>query len=55
MPTFPPTPPDVPKVLNPLNPRHYWLLLKWVYFQPSRLKHYLLKPTPNFIKQESYG
>lgn len=43
MPTFPPCPPDVPEVLNPLDPRHSWLLFKWVFFQPSKLKHYLYR------------
>ncbi|MCA9963662.1 MAG: AAA family ATPase [Anaerolineales bacterium] len=33
--------PPLPKVLNPLNPRHYGLLLFWIIFQPSSLLHYL--------------
>ncbi len=33
--------PPLPKVLSPLDPTHYLLLLKWMHFQPSRLKHYL--------------
>ncbi len=33
--------PPIPESLNPLVPRHYLLLLKWMHFQPSRLKHYL--------------
>ncbi|MCP4427672.1 MAG: ATP-binding protein, partial [Chloroflexi bacterium] len=32
--------PPLPQVLNPLNPRHYGLLFKWVFFQPSKLLHY---------------
>jgi hypothetical protein len=42
LPTFPAYHgPPLPQTLNPLNPRHYLLLLKWIWFQPSRLKHYL--------------
>ncbi len=33
--------PPLPQTLNPLNPRHYLMLLKWIWFQPSRLKYYL--------------
>ena len=33
--------PPLPETLDPLNPRHYLMLLKWIWFQPSRLKHYL--------------
>lgn len=38
--------PPMPTVLNPLKPGHYWLLLLWIYFQPSRLKHYLYQADP---------
>jgi hypothetical protein len=41
MPKFPNYPVDWPTVLNPLAPRHYWTLLKWVFFQPNGLKRYL--------------
>jgi hypothetical protein len=39
--------PPLPAILNPLSPRHYWLLLKWICFQPSRLKHYLRRADPD--------
>ena len=39
--------PPLPQTLNPLNPRHYLLLLKWIWFQPSRLKHYLHQADPD--------
>lgn len=50
MPTIPPCPPDVPEVLNPLNLGHYGMLLKWLYFQPSKLKHYLYRLDPNLYQ-----
>ena len=47
MPTFPTYyGPPLPTVLNPLNPAHYWLVFKWVFFQPSRLRHYLYQIDP---------
>jgi AAA+ ATPase superfamily predicted ATPase len=42
--------PSLPKVLNPLNPAHYWLLLKWIFFQPNRLKHYLHQVDPELYR-----
>ena len=42
--------PPLPKVLNPLDLRHYWLLFKWIFFQPSRLKHYLHKADPELYQ-----
>ena len=33
--------PPLPLVLKPWNPRHYGLLFMWIFFQPSRLLHYL--------------
>lgn len=50
MPTLPACPPDVPEILNPLNPRHYWLLFTWIYFRPSRLKHYLYRTDPELYR-----
>jgi AAA ATPase domain len=38
--------PPLPPVLNPLNLRHYGLLLLWIYFQPSKLKRYLWQVDP---------
>ena len=42
--------PPLPKVLNPLNPAHYWLVFKWVFFRPSRLKHYLHQIDPELYR-----
>jgi hypothetical protein len=42
--------PPLPQTLNPLNPRHYLLLLKWIWFQPSRLKHYLHLADPDLYR-----
>ena len=38
--------PTLPQTLNPLVPRRYLTLLKWMHFQPSRLKHYLWQAGP---------
>jgi hypothetical protein len=47
MPTFPSYHgPPLPEILNPLNPRHYLMLLDWVFFKPSRLKQYLYNADP---------
>ncbi len=40
MPTFPTYDGELPSCLNPWNPRHYLLVLYWVYFRPSMLKVY---------------
>jgi len=40
----------LPKVLNPLNPYHYWLVLTWLYFCPSHLKHYLYQADPELYR-----
>ena len=46
-PTFPTyRGPPLPQALNPLDPRHYLMLFKWIYFQPSRFKHYLYNADP---------
>jgi AAA+ ATPase superfamily predicted ATPase len=51
LPTFPAYHgPPLPQTLNPLNPRHYLLLLKWIWFQPSRLKHYLHQADPDLYR-----
>ncbi len=56
MPTFPTYHgPPLPEVLNPLNPRHYWLLFTWIYFQPSRLKHYLHRAGPDLYRKEGWN
>jgi hypothetical protein len=41
----------LPKVLNPLNPLHYLMLLKWIFFQPGRLKHYLYQADPVLYRE----
>ena len=38
--------PPLPETLSPLKPGHYWLLFKWIFFQPSRLLHYLYNADP---------
>ncbi len=32
---------QIPEVLHWWNPVHYWYLLVWIYFQPSKLRQYL--------------
>lgn len=39
--------PSLPDTVNPLNFRHYGMLLKWIYFQPARLIHYLHQSDPD--------
>ncbi|MBT5877202.1 MAG: hypothetical protein HOH43_27520, partial [Candidatus Latescibacteria bacterium] len=39
--------PSLPDTVNPLNIRHYGMLLKWIYFQPARLIHYLYQSDPD--------
>lgn len=56
MPTIPTRPADIPAVLNPFNLRHYWLLLKWVFFQPSKLKLYCYWTSPDiYLGTETGG
>ncbi|MCL4868861.1 MAG: hypothetical protein KJ063_07840, partial [Anaerolineae bacterium] len=51
-PHFPsPTDPNIPPVLKPWHLGHYWLLLKWVYFQPSKLRHYLHQALPDLYQE----
>ena len=45
---------DIPSVLQPWNPWHYWLLLKWVYFQPSKLRSYLYCATPDLYQETGW-
>ncbi len=52
MPTFPTYDGELPKCLNPLNPRHYLLVLYWVYFRPTALKCYLYQASPEIYKSE---
>jgi len=56
MPTFPTYHgPPLPEILNPLDPRDYWLLLTWIYFQPSRLKHYLHRADPDLYRATGWA
>ena len=45
----------LPKVLNPLNPYHYWLVLTWLYFRPSHLKHYLYQADPELYRASGFS
>ncbi|MBN2003242.1 MAG: AAA family ATPase [Anaerolineae bacterium] len=46
--------PPLPEALNPRNPRHYLLLLDWLYLKPSRLKHYLHRADPELYFEEGW-
>jgi hypothetical protein len=46
MPTFPTYDGELPQCLNPLNPRHYLLVLYWIFFRPTALKCYLYQAEP---------
>lgn len=59
MPTFPTYRGELPECLNPLNPRHYFLLIYWIVFRPTALicylyeadsKLYQSKGMPNFFR-----
>ncbi len=52
MPTFPTYDGELPQCLNPLNPRHYGLVLYWVFFRPTALKCYLYQASPKIYKSE---
>jgi hypothetical protein len=52
MPTFPTYDGELPKCLNPLNLRHYWLVLYWVFFRPTALKCYLYQASPKIYKSD---
>ena len=52
MPTFPVYEGDLPRCLNPLNPRHWLLLLYWIYFRPTALKCYLYQANPEVYRSE---
>ena len=52
MPTFPTYDGELPQCLNPLNPRHYGLVLYWVFFRPTALKCYLYQANPKVYKSE---
>lgn len=46
--------PPLPETLNLFDPRHYGLLLVWVFFQPSRLKHYLYRADPELYQASGW-
>jgi hypothetical protein len=52
MPTFPTYDGELPQCLNPLNPRHYGLVLYWVFFRPTALKCYLYQASPDLYQSE---
>ncbi len=52
MPTFPTYDGELPSCLNPWNPRHYLLVLYWVYFRPTALKCYLYQADPELYRSE---
>jgi hypothetical protein len=55
MPTFPTYDGHLPQCLNPLNPRHYLLVLYWVFFRPTALKCYLYYSDPLLYKNYTDG
>lgn len=52
MPTFPTYRGELPQCLNPLNPRHYFLLLYWIFFRPTALKCYLYQANPDIYRSK---
>jgi hypothetical protein len=46
--------PALPRTLNPLAPLSYLLLLRWMHFQPSRLKHYLWQAGPELYSAHGW-
>ncbi len=55
MPTFPTWPGALPRSLQPLNWRHYGLLLYWLYFRPTALKCYLYQTDPELYRARGFG
>lgn len=49
-PRFPRYAGEIPEVLDPLNPRHYLLLIYWIVLQPTALKTYLHQADPAFYR-----
>jgi WD40 repeat protein len=54
MPNFPSYRGELPEALNPLNPRHYWLLAYWVYFRPTAFHFYLYQAAPDVYQLRGY-
>jgi len=50
MPKFPTYRGELPECLNPLNPRHYLLLIYWIFFRPTALKYYLYQADPELYR-----
>jgi hypothetical protein len=50
MPKFPTYRGELPECLNPLNPRHYLLLLYWIFFRPTALKCYFYQADPDLYR-----
>ena len=44
---------QIPECLNPFNPKHYILLLYWIFLRPTDLKNYLYKIDPDLYKANS--
>ncbi len=55
MPTFPTYHGDLPPCLNPLNLRHYFLLVYWIFFRPTALKCYLYQADVELYRGEKSG
>ncbi|MDF5739007.1 MULTISPECIES: hypothetical protein [unclassified Nostoc] len=53
MPNFPTADCEIPETLNPLNLRHYLLLIYWIYFRPTALKCYLYQADPELYRSGS--
>jgi len=52
-PQFPTYHGELPACLNPLNPRHYFLLAYWIFFRPTALKCYLYQADPELYKTKT--
>ncbi len=46
---------ELPECLNPLNPRHYFLLLYWVLFRLTALKCYFYQADPELYRSREYS
>lgn len=53
MASFPSYSGKLPSCLNPIDPRHYFLLLYWIFFRPTALKCYLYQAKPELYKSSS--
>ena len=55
MPTFPTYHGELPPCLNPLNLRHYFLLIYWIFFRPTALNCYLYQADAELYRGEKSG